>query len=135
MKKPNRILFWIGLVGALVAFELFNYSTTKYALSNLFDITFAGMSWAIVLAIAFCAIDYAGISRAFTPNKPTGDKYLLPAWFLVSALNAGFTLLAVLIANPELPRYVAFAVAMTVWTLRVLIVGAFWVTGERMFKS
>jgi hypothetical protein len=58
------------LAVALIAFEIFNFDTTKFALHNLLgDIKFAGVLWASILAIAFCAIDFAGLVRIFTPLK------------------------------------------------------------------
>ena len=61
------------IVGALAAFEIFNFSTTEFALRDVLgDLAFAGMRWSIVLAIAFCAMDFAGIARIFTPEARPG---------------------------------------------------------------
>ena len=53
------LLFGAIIVGALLAFEIFNYSTTEFALSDLLgDLKFAGIRWATILSIAFCGIDF-----------------------------------------------------------------------------
>ena len=63
-------LFGILIVGALLAFEIFNYSTTDFALTDLLgDLKFIGVRWATILSIAFCGIDFAGIARLFTPEQ------------------------------------------------------------------
>ena len=64
------LAFGLIIISALIAFELFNYSTTEFALSDLLgDLSFAGISWATILALAFCGIDFAGIARLFTPEE------------------------------------------------------------------
>ena len=64
-------LFGFILFGALIAFEMFNFSTTEFALNDVLgsDLNFMGIGWAVVLAIAFCGIDFAGIARLFTPEQ------------------------------------------------------------------
>ena len=63
------LMFGLLIIGALLAFEAFNYSTTEFALSDLLgNLRFAGVRWATILSIAFCGIDFAGIARLFTPE-------------------------------------------------------------------
>ena len=63
-------IFGSILFAALLAFEIFNFSTTQFALLDILgDLKFAGIRWATVLAIAFCGIDFAGIARIFTPEQ------------------------------------------------------------------
>ena len=58
------------IVAAMLAFELFNYSTTDFALANLLgDLRFLGIRWAMILVIAFCGMDFDGIARLFTPER------------------------------------------------------------------
>ncbi|MCK5314338.1 MAG: hypothetical protein KAJ53_04415, partial [Anaerolineales bacterium] len=83
------LAFGLIIISALLAFELFNYSTTEFALSDLLgDLDFAGISWATILALAFCGIDFAGIARLFTPeegaNEPNEVWYLFGAWLLAA---------------------------------------------------
>jgi hypothetical protein len=84
------------IISALLAFEVFNYSTTQFALRDVLgDLTFAGLRWATILAIAFCGIDFAGIARIFTPqqgrDEPAEVWYLFGAWLLAAAFNATLT--------------------------------------------
>ncbi|HXQ32577.1 MAG TPA: hypothetical protein VN843_01015, partial [Anaerolineales bacterium] len=71
---------------ALLAFEVFNYSSTSFALTDILgDLSFGPLRWATILAFAFCGIDFAGIARIFTPEKgrdePAEVWYLFAAWF------------------------------------------------------
>lgn len=150
----SRGLVWgILILSALVAFEIFNYSTTEFAMSDLLgDLKFLGMRWATILAIAFCGIDFAGIARLFTPEKgadePTEVWYLFGAWLLAATMNAVLTWWGVSIAimnhnslgNAVIPRerlleIVPVFVAVIVWLIRVLIIGTFSVAGERIFTQ
>ena len=102
--KPSRgFLFGILILGALLAFEIFNYSTTDFALTDLLgDLRFSDIRWATILAIAFCGIDFAGIARLFTPEKGAGEPkevwYLFGAWLLAATMNAILTWWGVAIA-------------------------------------
>jgi hypothetical protein len=147
------LAFGLIIISALIAFELFNYSTTEFALSDLLgDLSFAGISWATILALAFCGIDFAGIARLFTPeegeNEPSEVWYLFGAWLLAATMNAMLTWWGVSIAllNHEslgnavveretLLRVVPIFVAILVWLIRVLIIGTFSVAGDRLFSQ
>jgi len=147
------LAFGLILLAALIAFEVFNYSTTEFALSDLLgDLTFAGVRWATILAIAFCGIDFAGIARLFTPNdtveSPNEVWYLFGAWLLAATMNAMLTWWGVSIAILEhqslgnavvdrqtLLRVVPIFVAVLVWLIRVLIIGSFSVAGQRLFSQ
>ncbi len=152
--RPQRGLIWgILILGALLAFEVFNYSTTDFALTDLLgDLKFAGMRWSTILALAFCGIDFAGIARLFTPeqgaDEPAEVWYLLGAWLLAATMNAMLTWWGVSIAilqhnslgNEVVPREtllkaVPIFVALMVWLSRVLIIGTFSIAGERLFSQ
>jgi hypothetical protein len=147
---------WFGLIllAALVAFELFNFATTEYALDSLFGAQNAlGVAtWAKVLAIAFCGIDFAGLSRLFTPEtgrkEPKEIWLLTGAWFLGAGMNAIMTWWAVgsaLAANPLLGNeimsradilyYGPIFIAALVWLTRVLIIGTFAFAGDHIFST
>ncbi len=147
---------WFGLIllAALVAFELFNFSTTEYALVTLLGQHDAlGIAtWARVLAIAFCGIDFAGLSRLFTPEtgrkEPKEIWLLTGAWFLGASMNAIMTWWAVgsaLSANPRLGnellsradilRYGPLFIALLVWLTRILIIGTFAFAGDHIFTT
>jgi hypothetical protein len=153
-KRISRGLMWgILILGALLAFEIFNYSTTDFAMSDLLgDLKFLGMRWSTILAIAFCGIDFAGIARLFTPeqgaDEPNEVWYLFGAWLLAATMNASLTWWGVSIAilnhqtlgNAVIPRetllkIVPIFVAIIVWLIRVLIIGTFSVAGDRIFSQ
>jgi hypothetical protein len=136
---------------ALLAFEVFNFGTTSFALRDVLgDLKFAGMYWSSVLAFAFCAIDFAGIARIFTPeqgrDEPAEVWYLFGAWLLAAAFNAMLTWWGVsvaiqnhnstsnaLIGQPAMTTAVPIFVACMVWLIRVLLIGTFSIAGERLF--
>lgn len=139
------------LITALLAFELFNFGTTSFALQDVLgDLKFAGMRWSAILAFAFCGIDFAGIARIFTPeqgrDEPAEVWYLFGAWLLAAAFNATLTWWGVsvailnhsvvggsLVGQATMIKLVPIFVAAMVWLIRVLIIGTFSVAGERLF--
>lgn len=154
-RHVSRGAAWgIMIIGALLAFEIFNYSTTEFALRDVLgDLKFVGLRWATILAIAFCGIDFAGIARIFTPEQgreePTEVWYLFGAWLLGAAMNAVLTWWGVSIAilnhssagagsvvsNATLTKAVPVFVAIMVWLIRVLIIGTFSMAGDRLFTQ
>ncbi len=145
-------IFGFILILALVAFEIFNYSTTQFALADMLgDLQSAGLRWSVVLAIAFCGIDFAGIARLFTPQlgreEPTEVWYLFGAWLLAASFNAALTWWGVsiailnhralgdaLVGESMMTRAIPVLVAVMVWMIRVLIIGTFSLAGENMFS-
>ncbi len=152
--RISRGLVWgVLIIAALLAFEVFNYSTTDYAMTDLLgDLRFMNVRWATILALAFCGIDFAGIARLFTPeqgaDEPAEVWYLFGAWLLAAAMNAILTWWGVSLAianhqtlgNSVIPRetllkVVPIFVAVMVWLIRVLIIGTLSVAGERLFSQ
>ena len=152
--RINRGLIWgVLIISALIAFEIFNYSSTEFAMSDLLgDLSFMGLRWSTILALAFCGIDFAGIARLFTPeqgaDEPNEVWYLFGAWLLAATMNASLTWWGVSVAivnnsnlgNSIIPRermlqIVPIFVAIIVWVIRVLIIGTFSVAGERIFTQ
>lgn len=152
--EMNRGMIWgMLIIAALAAFELFNFSTTDFAMTDLLgDLRFAGIRWATILAVAFCGIDFAGIARLFTPeqgdNEPAEVWYLFGAWLLAATMNAMLTWWGVSIAianhaslgsaivpRETLLKVVPIFVAVMVWLIRILIIGTFSVAGERLFSQ
>ena len=147
-------LFGGLIIVALAAFEVFNYSTTDFALTDLLgkDLAFMGVRWATILSIAFCGIDFAGIARLFTPEQEASQEpaevwYLFGAWLLAAAMNASLTWWGVAVAISEhtslgsaivgrdvLTRVVPVFVAVLVWLIRLLIIGTFSMAGDRLFS-
>lgn len=149
----NKRLFLSStlIIGALFAFEIFNYSTTEFALTDfLGKLKFAGFRWSTILALAFCGIDFAGIARLLMPQQHTDEPmeawYLFGAWLLAATMNALLTWWGVSIAilqhnslgNPvishqTLVEIVPIFVALMVWLSRILIIGTFSVAGDHLF--
>jgi hypothetical protein len=149
-KFPRTAVIGILLVIALFAFEIFNFDTTRYALRNLLgDVNFGGLRWATILAIAFCAIDFAGLARLFTPeqgqDEPKAVWYLMGAWLLGATMNALMTWWAIsltllshdfgneVMSRGQLLQIVPVFVATLVWLTRILFIGAFSMAGEAIF--
>lgn len=153
IRLGRGMAFGVIIVGALIAFEIFNFSTTDFALNDLLgDLSFFGIQWATILAVAFCGIDFAGIARLFTPEAGENDRneawYLFGAWLLAATMNAMLTWWGVSIAilnhqsigsavveRTTLLRIVPIFVAVLVWLIRVLIIGTFSVAGDRLFTQ
>lgn len=144
-------IFGSILISALLAFEVFNFGTTSFALQDVLgNLKFAGFQWATILAFAFCGIDFAGIARIFTPeqgrDEPAEVWYLFGAWLLAAAFNAMLTWWGVsvailhhtaeggsLVGQAVMLKAVPIFIAVMVWLIRVLIIGTFSVAGERLF--
>ena len=140
------------IFGALLAFEVFNYSSTSFALHDILgDLAFGPLKWSTILAFAFCGIDFAGIARIFTPEKgrdePAEVWYLFAAWFLAAAFNASLTWWGVsvailkhnaeggvLVGQDAMTRIVPVFVAAMVLLIRVLLINTFSIAGERLFS-
>jgi len=150
LSMKRGTVFGAILFAALLAFELFNYSTTEFALRDMLGSN-SGLRWSVVLAIAFCGIDFAGIARLFTPeqgrDEPNEVWYLFGAWLLAAAMNAMLTWWGVsvaitshtpagtaIIGSQVLVRVVPVFVALMVWLIRILIIGTFAIAGERLFS-
>jgi hypothetical protein len=140
----NRLLLMYSIMTvALIGFEMFNFSTTQYALNDVLgELSFAGLQWATILSIAFCGIDFAGIARLFTPTDdgdPTREVwYLFGAWLLAATMNAILTWWGVsmalqgrdlhssaIIDKKLMMQVVPVFVAVMVWVTRVLLIGSF----------
>lgn len=153
MRIQRGAVFGALIVVALVAFEMFNFSTTEFALHDLLgDMHSFGLRWATVLAVAFCGIDFAGLARLFTPeqgrDEPVEVWYLFGAWLLAAAMNAMLTWWGVsvsLVNHLEVGRGILDAglllrgvpvfVAVLVWLIRVLIISTVAVAGDRLLTQ
>jgi hypothetical protein len=145
-------IFGVIIFCALMAFEIFNYSSTSFALQDILgDLSFGPLKWATILAFAFCGIDFAGIARIFTPEKgrdePAEVWYLFGAWFLAAAFNATLTWWGVsvamlkhtaeggvLLGAETMTKMVPIFVAAMVLLIRVLLINTFSIAGERLFS-
>ncbi|HEY3473468.1 MAG TPA: hypothetical protein VGK56_02600 [Anaerolineales bacterium] len=146
------LIFGVIILCALLAFEVFNYSSTFFALSDILgNLAFGPVKWATMLAFAFCAIDFAGIARIFTPeqgrDEPNEVWYLFAAWFLAAAFNATLTWWGVsvailqhnaaggvLLGASTMTKIVPIFVAAMVLLIRVLLINTFSIAGDRIFS-
>lgn len=142
------ITTFILLIG-LIAFEMFNYSTTDYALKDLLgDLKFAGFYWSTILAVAFCLIDFSGIARLFMPGNKLSDIkedwFLFGAWFLAATMNAILTWWGVsmsivnhsimsskIIDSETIHLVVPIFVSIMVWVTRILLIGSLTLSDQR----
>ena len=141
----RRVMVGAILAVALIAFEVFNYDTTEYALENLLGpVSFGGIRWATLLAIAFCGIDFAGLARLITADEgrphstifSRANWLILGAWLLGGGMNAIMTWWAVslalmnhnlgneLLSRSQLLHVVPVLVAVLVWMTRILIISS-----------
>lgn len=148
-RLSNQTTIRLILVISLVAFEVFNFDTSRFALTNfLGDVSFLGLKWATILAIAFCSIDFAGLAYLFSPERDRAQSpevwYLMGAWLLGATMNALMTWWAVsltllehdlgneVVDRQRLLHIVPFFVAALVWLTRILFISAFSVAGGRL---
>jgi hypothetical protein len=146
------LIFGVIILCALLAFEVFNFSSTLFALTDILgNLAFGPLRWATILAFAFCAIDFAGIARIFTPeqgrDEPAEVWYLFAAWFLAAAFNASLTwwgvsvailqhnaLGGVLVGASAMTKVVPVFIAAMVLLIRVLLINTFSMAGDRIFS-
>ncbi len=139
--RSNSVYGFI-IVMALISFEAVNFGTTNYALKDLLgDLRIAGFSWATLLALAFCGLDFAGIARLITQNgreeNTKSSWYLFGAWLIAATFNAALTwwgvsiaiashstISASLVNTQTLTKVVPICVAVMVWIVRILIIGS-----------
>ena len=149
--QKRGLIFGGIILSALLAFEIFNYSSTNFALHDILgDLAFGPLKWSTILAIAFCGIDFAGIARIFTPEKgrdePAEVWYLFAAWLLAATFNATLTWWGVsiailqhnaqggiLIGASTMTKVVPVLVAAMVLMIRVLLINTFSIAGDRLF--
>ena len=146
------LIFGVIILCALLAFEVFNFSSTLFALTDILgNLAFGPLRWATILAFAFCAIDFAAIARIFTPeqgrDEPAEVWYLFAAWFLAAAFNASLTwwgvsvgilqnnaVGGVLLGASTMTKVVPIFVAAMVLLIRVLLINTLSIAGERIFS-
>jgi hypothetical protein len=131
--------FLIALV--LLSLEIFNFSTTQFALQDLLGEIGAGpTTWAAILASAFCGMNLIGIIRLFTSsnhqNQGNESWFLLGAWLLAAVMNTGLNwwgvsiaiynhpVNSVLVVDPmTIVTVIPIFVALIVMLIRILIIG------------
>ncbi len=136
-------VFTLIMIAALAAFECFSFSTTEFALGNMLGNMGMGfVHWSTILSLAFCGMDLAGIARLLnsenqSDQRDTSSWFLLGAWVLAAAMNAGLTWWGVSVALYNQPAdsilildpltfvtAIPVLVSLGVWLIRILIIGS-----------
>lgn len=133
------VTIFITLV--LLSLEVFNFSTTKFALQDLLGEIGAGpTTWAAILASAFCGMNLLGIIRLFNSpdrqNQGSENWFLLGAWLLAAVMNTGLNwwgisiaiynhpVNSVLVVDPmTIVTVIPIFVSLMVMFIRILIIG------------
>jgi len=142
LRKRYINLYVIIMAAALLAFEIFSFSTMEFALRDMLGDLGAGVwSWSTILSLALCGMDFAGIARLLTypqgkDKNDTGGWFLLGAWVLAAAMNTGLTWWGVSVAIYNQPAdsvlildpltfatTIPVLVSLGVWVVRILIIG------------
>ena len=128
----------IGMILGLLLFETFNFDTSRFALKSILgDQQFVGLSWASILAVAFCAIDSLSLIQLFGLEEEGDlkDWLLMGVWLIGATLNASLTwwsvsiiMLTQNIGNEVLSReeilfYAPIIIAVLVFLTRVTLIG------------
>ena len=153
LKNRKGWMYLLIILLALVAFEAFNFSTTDFALSDLLgDLRFMGLRWATLLSLAFCGIDFAGIARLFGPQDKEDELrsnwFMFGAWILAATMNAILTWWGVVMAmqthsvlsvnlvnSSSISKFVPIFIALMVWVIRILLIGALSKQGDKLIRE
>ena len=153
VRMRSNSLYMAVIILALAALEFFNFSTTDFALRDILGDQRNGMlAWSTILSLAFCGMDIAGIAKILAfPKEDTGDRsgwYLLGAWVLTAAMNAGLTWWGISVAIYNQPAHtimiidpmtyvtvVPVLVAVMVWMIRILIIGTLVTSFDLVLKG
>ena len=153
VRARSNSLYVAVIILALAALEIFNFSTTDFALRDILGNQGGGLlTWSTILSLAFCGMDIAGIAKILaSPKEDTGTRsgwYLLGAWVLAAAMNTGLTWwgISVTIYNQPVPAVmiidpmtyvtvVPVLVAVMVWVIRILIIGTLVTSFDLVLKE
>jgi len=136
------------LLAAIVAFEVFNFDTTREVLTQIFgNAEFWGLTIATWLAVGACAMDLGGLSRIVTTetsfkSESTDIKAITLAWFVAAGFNAFLTWWYVMVSlefgNAVMPSvlrgnntWLAAGIAMFVFLVRFLLIFGFATVGDK----
>jgi len=89
LRTRSGSVYTLVIVLALAAFEIFNFSVTHFALRDMLGDYGTGMlTWPLILALAFCAMDIAGIASILSSSEEADRSgwYLLGAWVLAAGM-------------------------------------------------
>lgn len=150
IRLNSKTTFFYLMVFALIAFEIFNFSSTLYSLEDFIgQLSIFGIKWSVLLSLAFCGADFAGMARVFTPEtgkqEPIEVWLLFAAWILAASLNAVLTWWGIsvamlahgvpgneIVSRRALLTAVPVCLAALVWFIRFCIVGTLTLAGDKM---
>jgi hypothetical protein len=94
----RTVVLWLIMAIALAAFESFSGSSSYHALMSILGVRL----WALTLAWAFIAMDFAGLARLVMPDLKVWDEswkyFLAGAWLLSAVFDTWLTYFAVKLA-------------------------------------
>src|SRR3970040_1820583 len=102
LRSERDRVFTLIMLAALVTFEMFNFSTTEFALKDLLGgLRLGTAQWATILALAFSAVDFAGVAWLFSPKPGVRVEawYLVGAWLLAATMHGSLSVLLVSVAR------------------------------------
>jgi hypothetical protein len=138
---PKSAILGLLIFLGLAAFDVFNFATTRDALSSIITATLLNIPLSWPLAVAFCAIDLGGIASVFTKEKGFREPWYVwmlgAGWIIASIANSGLTFMAIrmgmasapIMHNPLIPadiaiKWVPILLASVIWLIRVMIIGS-----------
>jgi hypothetical protein len=141
LRNRSINVYTLIMIAALIAFEVFNFSTTDFALREMLGGNSMGaMRWSTILALAFCGMDFAGIASLLSGTKDKNNRaswYMLGAWVVAATMNAGLTWWGVSVTLYNQPAdsilvldpltfvtVIPVLVSLGVWIIRIMIIAS-----------
>lgn len=138
LSKLGSILFL-----ALGGFQVFNFSTTDYALKDVLgeQLAFGGVPWHMILSIAFCLIDLTVIATAFAPKEDIPEGwYVWGGWIMAVCMNLTLTWWAASLAmsardigSESFQMWMPVGFIGLVFLIRVILATLFHLFSNRIF--
>lgn len=122
MKKSSTLYFFFLLI-----FELVNFYLVRTALGDLLgSLSLLGVSWSLILAIAFCFIDTVGIAHYLNDEKKLSQLgeiwYLRIAWSLAAIMAGMLHWWALCLLLWPINPFLAGLIAFLTLSVRVVLV-------------
>jgi hypothetical protein len=141
LRSRSINVYTLIMIAALIAFEIFNFSTTDFALREMMGGNSMGaVRWSTILALAFCGMDFAGIASLLSGASDKNDRaswYMLGAWVVAATMNAGLTWWGVSVTLYNQPAdsimvldpltfvtVIPVLVSLGVWLIRIMIIAS-----------
>lgn len=138
----KNLVFLVVMLSAIVAFEIFNFTTTQEVLDMILGQTqiMNYLTLGTLLALGACAFDFGGLGRMLTTEQdfrkePREVMILFVGWLLAAVFNAFLTWVAVMFAfdtGGQLPsvlagkqQLVAAGIAVFVFVIRFILIFGF----------